>query len=91
MNEEQNINEPQNPAFLQGAVSSRFTCDHCGENWEIEFKCKDCSDKIITIQSERPNLHWSGYPIEDEYIMGDENVSSGNVCGNCCSCHENGC
>jgi len=88
-NETTNLHET--PPLQQGAVSIRFTCDHCEEDWEIEFKCKDCSDKIITVECEVPNLHWCGYPIEDEYVMGKESVSSGNVCGNCCSCHENGC
>jgi len=80
-----------NPTDANNVLAAVFTCDHCEEEWEIGFKCNECSDKIITVQSELPNLHWSGYPIEDEYVMGDENVSTGNVCGNCCSCHENGC
>jgi hypothetical protein len=37
MNEEQNINKPQDPAFLQGAVSSRLS----SANQEELQKCKD--------------------------------------------------
>ena len=72
-------------------VSSRFICEHCEEEWEIEFKCKQCSDKMITEFVEKPNLHWSGAPGDDEMELGEEDVYTGNVCGNCCRCHENGC
>lgn len=36
MSEEQNINEPQNPAFLQGAVMR--SCIHCGNNDQSKFE-----------------------------------------------------
>lgn len=36
MNEEQNINEPQNPVFLQGAVMR--SCIHCGNKDQSKFE-----------------------------------------------------
>lgn len=34
-------------------VSRRFTCDHCNEDWEVDYKCDKCSDKGMV--SWRPN------------------------------------
>lgn len=28
-------------------ISGCFTCDHCEENWESDYKCNKCSDKWI--------------------------------------------
>lgn len=59
MNEEKNINEPQNPAFLVGAVM--LSCPFCGgeakktfignnhtKSRKIEVKCTKCFTKQVT-------------------------------------------
>ena len=63
-----------------------FTCDHCQETWDLRFKCETCSDKLELVECEVPNIHWSGTPSDDEFILGEEMVNTGNVCRNCCNC-----
>ena len=46
MNEEQNINEPQSPAFLVGAVSRSFTSKELYGLWQfVDAQRKMISDK----------------------------------------------
>lgn len=62
-----------------------FTCDHCEQEWDIGYKCLECSDKAILVEYEAPNLYSSGCPIEAEYVLREEIEWTGNVCGNCCT------
>ena len=78
MNEEQNINEPQNHAFLVGAVSGRFSiwsteCPSCKTGRVLLFekggsgKCDKCKRTFFTDYEDHPEL---GTP-QTEYWLVD--------------------
>jgi hypothetical protein len=63
-------------------------CDCCGEEWEETFFCKKCSNKYVGTETvESPRLDWCGWPPQDEMEWVEEDVFSGDVCMNCCTCH----
>lgn len=70
-------------------INKQFICDHCGQVFEINYKCEKCSDKIVTELVEKRNLNFFGYPSSDEYFFEEEDFFTGNVCGNCCICSDN--
>ena len=65
-------NNPQTANSDLDAVSTRFICDCCDEEWEIEFMCEKCSNRMEAITDE------CGFEVD--YARAD-------VCGNCCDCH----
>ena len=65
-------------------------CDACGEKWEDDFFCLDCSDQLYTEEEEVPNIHWCGAPDEEEYVLEDVTYSTGDICKNCCTCQFRG-
>ena len=83
-------NENDSANGTKPLVSRRFVCDHCEQEWEIDFKCPKCSDKLITVEGFTPKLDWSGSPFEDEMEWGEEDEYTGDVCYNCCNCQFNG-
>jgi len=63
MNEERNINEPQSPAFLQGAVISGASCLRCSEWFEEKFVkdfidgiCLPCQSQLFIENEDRLDL-----------------------------------
>jgi hypothetical protein len=87
--ENKTSNNQKNSNEANSQLAAVFTCDYCEQEFDISYKCPECSDKVIEVESELPNLHWSGFPIEDEYVLGKEMEWTGNVCGNCCDCYKN--
>ena len=68
-------------------AEKRKTCDACGEEWEESFFCARCSSKGEFQTVMNPNPFWDGVPGE-EYVEEEEWVFYGDVCMNCCGCHE---
>jgi len=74
MNEEQNINKPQNPAFLQAAVRRSFTLEQYRQMAE-RFNKMSFRDKILTIQKNSDILtlasdgNWWGVKVKDAEIQ----------------------
>ena len=60
-------------------------CDCCDVEWEETFFCEKCSNKMELIETVEPKLDWQGWG--DDFEEGEEEVSTGNVCMNCCDCH----
>ena len=56
-------------------------CDNCEEEWEKEFFCEKCSQKMVEVDCEE----WD----DDHqfYTIGTEMESTGDVCKNCCHRH----
>lgn len=65
-----------------------FICDNCGQEFEIDYMCEKCSDKIIEEETEVLNLSWNGLNTECEFIIDTEPIWTGNICLNCCSCNQ---
>jgi len=64
----------------------QMTCDCCEQEWEESFFCKECSHKFIgTEWVETPRLDYYGVGNEMEWEQEDQ--FSGDICGNCCTCH----
>jgi hypothetical protein len=65
-----------------------FICDICDQEFEIDYMCEKCSDKIIEEETEVPNLQWNGLDTECEFITEIEPIWIGDVCLNCCNCKQ---
>jgi hypothetical protein len=61
-------------------------CDCCNEEHEETFFCEECSNEYIGT-TESPRLFFYSW-LEDEMEWIEEDVFSGDVCMNCCTCHE---
>ena len=63
-----------------------FECDGCGEVWENEFLCAQCSNEPDLVEVQTPDPFWAG----DERVpdfMTLERIVYHAVCGNCCGGH----
>lgn len=74
------------------STEKKLICDVCGEEWEEDFFCPKCSNQIYEEEVEvtRDELpDWDGDPRYADYpVIVTELRCSGDVCYNCCNCHE---
>ena len=63
-----------------------FECDCCGEVWETDFMCHQCSADPDLVEVLTPDPFWCGDARQPDYVTVERTVYR-SVCGNCCCGH----